>query len=120
MCHCDYCHKDFYPPRLGPRKVLQPGGIFTPPIYDLGIHIHHGDYASWVSFYYYKHALFCPKCGKLYEEIGDYNGYYWATVFGEKASNDAITRYFKHCADHPDAPQNIYVGTQYGYPGDEV
>ena len=120
MCHCNYCHKDFYPPRLGPRKVLQSGGLFTPPVYDLGVYIHYGDYSSQVLFYYYMHDLFCPRCGKLYEKMDYYHGDYWATFLGEKASHDAITRYFRYCAAHPDAPQNIYVGTQYGYPGNEV
>lgn len=113
--YCQNCHSIIERPKLGPRKVLESGGLFRAPVYDLGIDIHQGDYACWVNFYYYQHDLFCPRCGKLLDERMDhFTGGYWASVFGEKASNDAITKYFKYCEAHPENRQ--LIGTRYGYP----
>ena len=120
MYYCEKCGKYFNQPRLSPRKEMQSGGLFSSPVYDLGVYISHGEHSSWVSFYYYRHDLFCPRCGRLYDTMGYFDGLYWARHFGETASRDDITRYFRYCAAHPEAKQNIYVGTHHGYPGDMV
>ena len=43
--------------------------------------------------------------------------YYWAERLGEKASDSAITRYFRYCQTHPDTVPPRYPGLNYGYPG---
>lgn len=118
MCYCEKCHHYFDRPRLGPRKVLK-SGFLTYPTYDLGVDLHYGDYTNWVNYYYYKHNLYCPKCGKLFDTMDNFYGGHWAIDFGEKASKSDITLYFKYCTEHPEAEQNIYIGTSYGYPGNE-
>lgn len=119
-CYCRKCGSDVNNPRLGPRKVLQSGGLFSSPVYDLGVCTSHSEYAEQVSFYYYLHDLFCPKCGCKVGEMNKYHDGCLAREFGEIASDDAVTRYFRYCYSHPDAEQNIYIGTQYGYPGNIV
>lgn len=112
MCYCEKCGRYFDRPRLGPRKVLEEG-FFTPTVYDLDVYISHFEYEDYVGFYFYKRDLFCPKCGRKYEEMDSY----WATELGEHAPDSVITRYFRYCQTHPDTVPPRYPGLNYGYPG---
>ena len=65
-------------------------------------------------YYYYRHDMYCPKCGEFYKELDQY----WVDDFGERASMDAITRYFKYGYEHPETGGRYYA-EEYGYPGNE-
>lgn len=112
MCYCYKCGRYFNRPKLGPRKVLE-SGFLRYPTYDLGVWISDFEYESYVNRYYYKRDLFCPKCGALYDRMEEFNGGYWAQVFGEFASRSDMELYFKYCQKTP----GLHLPGFRGYPG---